>query len=183
MPSNLAAFRDGRSAELRKLAEEHLQHDLTQEERDTLERAGRKVSTHAKVGSLIGLGLGVWCAYRLRSMRLAYFNAFRAMEKPVEVKFADGRTLPVPDLTEQLAPSKWADAASFFFFSMGGLFLGGELGFLSGTAAASRTITKNPKTRERIEKAFKNYRIDAMKQEIKRLEDADKLEELFSPLS
>jgi hypothetical protein len=25
-------------------------------------------------------------------MRLAYFNAFRALEKPVEVRFADGRT-------------------------------------------------------------------------------------------
>jgi hypothetical protein len=25
-------------------------------------------------------------------MRLAYFRAFRAMEKPVEVRFADGRT-------------------------------------------------------------------------------------------
>jgi hypothetical protein len=50
------------------------------------------VSTHAGIASLAGLGLGVYFAFRLRAMRLAYFNAFRAMEKPVEVRFADGRT-------------------------------------------------------------------------------------------
>jgi hypothetical protein len=33
-----------------------------------------------------------YCAARLRTMRMAYFSAFRAMENPVEVKFADGRT-------------------------------------------------------------------------------------------
>ncbi|CAI6338238.1 unnamed protein product [Periconia digitata] len=180
MADNLAAFRDGRSGQLRKLAEEHLQHDLNQSDRDILRSAGGKVSTHAKVGSLLGLGLGVWCAFRLRSMRLAYFNAFRAMEKPVELKFADGRTQPIPDLTNQLAPSKWGDAASYFFFSVGGLFLGGELGFISGTASASRAITKDPETKERIEKAFKNYRIDAMKQEIKQLEGKSKFEEMFT---
>jgi hypothetical protein len=65
---------------------------LNQNDRDILKRAGSKVSTQATVGSLLGLGLGIYCAFRLRSMRMTYFNAFRAMEKPVEVKFADGRT-------------------------------------------------------------------------------------------
>ena len=69
-----------------------MSHSLNQDERNILRSAGSKVSTHAKVGSLLGLGFGIYCAYRLRSMRMAYFNAFRAMEKPVEVKFADGRT-------------------------------------------------------------------------------------------
>jgi len=50
------------------------------------------------------------------------------------------------------------------------LFLGGEVGFLTGSASASRTITKDPQTKERIEKAFKNFRIDAMKREIQQLE-------------
>ncbi|QGI71104.1 hypothetical protein CEK26_003441 [Fusarium fujikuroi] len=180
MSQSLAAFRSGRSDELRKLAEEHFQHDLNENDRDILKTAGSKVSTHATVGSLLGLGFGVLCAFRLRKMRLAYFNAFRAVEKPVEVKFADGRTQPIPDLTAQLAPSKWGDAATYFFFSIGGLFLGGETGLLSGTASASRTITKNPEAKERIEKAWKNYRIDVMKQEIKQLEGKSKLEQLFS---
>lgn len=127
-------------------------------------------------------------------MRLAYFNAFRAMEKPVAVQFADGRTStlvlhyirpfltgiePIPDISDKLSPSKWGDAATYFFFAVGGTFLGGELGLLTGTASASRTITKNPEVKGRIEEAFKNYRIDAMKQEIKMLERKPKFEHLF----
>ena len=88
-------------------------------------------------------------------------------------------TEPIPDISDKLAPSKWGDAATYFFFSMGGFFLGGEIGFVSGTASASRTITKNPKATQRIEQAFKNYRIDALKQEIKQLEGKSKFEQLF----
>ncbi|EWG51746.1 hypothetical protein FVEG_10636 [Fusarium verticillioides 7600] len=181
--SGLAAFRSGSSDELRDLAEQHFQHDLNDDDREILRRAGSKVSTHAKIGSLLGIGLGVLAAFRLRKMRLTYFNAFRAMEKPVEVRFADGRTEPIPDITAHLTPSKWGDAATYFFFSVGGLFIGGEAGLLSGTASASRTITKNPEARERIEKAWNNYRIDAMKQEIRKLEGKEgksKLAQLFS---
>lgn len=67
-------------------------HSLNQSDRDVLRSAGSKVSTHTQIGSLIGVGFGIYCAFRLRSMRKAYFNAFRAVEKPVEVRFADGRT-------------------------------------------------------------------------------------------
>jgi hypothetical protein len=48
------------------------------------------------------------------------------------------------------------------------------MGFLTGTASASRTIAKDPDSRERIEKAFKNYQIDVMKQQIKTLEGKPK---------
>jgi hypothetical protein len=108
MSGSLAAFRKQRGDELKQLAEEHLQHEfvnklkssdplltlrsLKQSDRDLLKSAGSKVSTYAGVGSLVGIGLGAYFAFRLRSMRMAYFKAFRAMEKPVEVKFADGRT-------------------------------------------------------------------------------------------
>ncbi|KAF1839202.1 hypothetical protein BDW02DRAFT_564185 [Decorospora gaudefroyi] len=181
MAESLAAFREGRSKDLRQLAEEHLQHDLNQQDRDLLRSAGSKVSTHAGIASGIGLGLGIYTAFRLRSMRLAYFRAFRAMEKPVEVRFADGRTEPVPDITAQISgPSRWGDAATYFLFSIGGLFVGGELGFLTGTASASRTITKDPASRERIEKAFKNYRIDVLKREISALQGKSRFEEFFS---
>jgi hypothetical protein len=109
MSESLAAFRPNRTNDLKQLAEEHLQHEqvckhilyvacilirdsLNQQDRDLLKSAGGKVSTHAGIASLAGLGLGVYFAFRLRAMRLAYFNAFRALEKPVEVRFADGRT-------------------------------------------------------------------------------------------
>jgi hypothetical protein len=61
-----------------------------------LKSAAKKVGTHATIASLAGLGLGVYAAIRLRSMRVAYFKAFRAMEKPVELRFADGRTGEFP---------------------------------------------------------------------------------------
>ncbi|EAT92625.2 hypothetical protein SNOG_16592 [Parastagonospora nodorum SN15] len=172
MSESLAAFRSHRSNDLKQLAEEHLQHEavLTQQDRDLLKSAGGKVSTHAGIASLAGLGLGVYFAFRLRAMRLAYFNAFRAMEKPVEVRFADGRT----------GPSRWGDAATYFLFSVSGLFLGGEIGLLTGTASASRTITKDPEAKARIEKAFKNYRIDVLKREIDQLQGKSKFEEFFS---
>lgn len=146
---------------------------------------------------MAGLGLGVYAAIRLRSMRVAYFKAFRAMEKPVELRFADGRTgelqcgernkakvdicaEPIPDISAQLAPSKWGDAATYFFFSIAGLFLGGELGLITGTASATRTITRDPAAKERIERAFKNYRVDVLKREIKTLEGKSTFEQMFS---
>jgi hypothetical protein len=67
-------------------------YSLSPSDRDILKSAGSKVSTHAKIGSLVGIGLGIYTAMRLRTMRLAYFKAFKAMEKPVELRFADGRT-------------------------------------------------------------------------------------------
>lgn len=87
---------------------------------------------------------------------------------------------PIPDISDKLTPSRWGDFATYFLFSVGGLFLGGELGLITGTASASRTITKNPEARGRIEKAFKNYRIDVMKREIQSMEGKSRFEEFFS---
>lgn len=44
--------------------------------------------------------------------------------------------------------------------------LGGEVGLLTGSASASRTLMKDPASRDRIEKAIKNYRVDVLKREI-----------------
>ena len=89
---SLAAFRKSGQDELSKLAEEHMQHDLQQSDRDALRNAASKLSTYATVGSLLGLGLCVFMAYRLRTARNTMFKAFRAREKPTRVQFADGRT-------------------------------------------------------------------------------------------
>jgi hypothetical protein len=53
--------------------------------------AATTLSTHATIGSLLGLGLGVAMAWRVRATRVRMFQAFRAVEKPQWVKFADGR--------------------------------------------------------------------------------------------
>lgn len=91
--SAFAAFRKSpRQEDLSRLAAEHLKHDLTEGDRDILAKASSRISTRATVGSILGLGLGVYMAYGLRRGRVEMFNAFRTARKPVQVTFADGTT-------------------------------------------------------------------------------------------
>ncbi|KAL9129562.1 MAG: hypothetical protein Q9217_002018 [Psora testacea] len=184
---SLAALRKSDRDELSKLAEEHMQHDLRQTDRDALRSAASKFGTHATIGSLLGLGLGVFLAFRVRTARTNMFNAFRAREKPTMVQFADGRTggvdkffQAVPDITPLLQPTTLGDVATYLLFSAGGLFLGGETGLLTGTYSASRTISRDPETRARIEAAFRKYRVDVLRKEADRLDGgASVLDKIF----
>jgi predicted histidine transporter YuiF (NhaC family) len=89
---SLAAFRrTGRSIDLAQLAEKHLEHDLQDSDREILQQSVAKVGTHATLGSIVGLGLGILFAYRLRRGRANAFKALRAAEKPTHVQFADGK--------------------------------------------------------------------------------------------
>jgi L-asparaginase/Glu-tRNA(Gln) amidotransferase subunit D len=90
--SFLAISRKNASKELAQLAEDHINHDLQQSDRDALNTAANKFSTYTSVGSLVGLGLGIALGLRVRRIRADYFKAFRAMEKPTHVQFANGRT-------------------------------------------------------------------------------------------
>ncbi|RKU47665.1 hypothetical protein DL546_009008 [Coniochaeta pulveracea] len=170
--SGLALFRPAHQYDdLQKIANEHFKHDLGPEDRETLKSASKKIPTHTMIGSMLGLGLGVYAAVRLRRVRADMFASLRAAEKPVKVIFADGRTEAVPDISPLLqGPSRFGDWATTFFFGLGGLFLGGESGFLTGSWSAARTITVDPGRQERIEKAYRNFRIDVLKKEIEKLE-------------
>jgi len=86
-----AIFRASPDKDLAQIGESHLQRDLSQEDRDVLSKAARKVSVHATMGSLLGLGLGILAAYRIHANRVALYNAFRMVSKPSEIVFADGR--------------------------------------------------------------------------------------------
>ena len=88
---SLAFLRKNVGEDISKLAEEHLKHDLRDSDRDTLNRAASRIGMHATVASFLGLGLGIFLAFSLRSNRNKMFNAFRTAEKPTHVKFADGR--------------------------------------------------------------------------------------------
>jgi hypothetical protein len=92
MPESFAALRRRRRDELVRLADEHLQHDLQPTDRDALKAATSKVSTWTTIGSAVGIGLGIYVAFRLRTTRKSIFEAFKAQEKPVSVVFADGRS-------------------------------------------------------------------------------------------
>jgi hypothetical protein len=76
----------------------------------------------------------------------------------------------VPDLTPYLAPTRWGDIFTYFFFGLGGLFLGGETGLLTGTWSGSRAIRSDPAKQQRIERAFRRFKADYYMQEAKRLE-------------
>ncbi|KAK6204173.1 hypothetical protein LQW54_008407 [Pestalotiopsis sp. IQ-011] len=169
---SFAAFRKSPEHEdLAKLAEEHMKHDLEPSDREVLEKAAGKVSVPAAIGTIVGLGLGVYAAFRLRKARVGMFNAFRATEKPTHVVFAGGRTESVPDITPYLRPTRLGDWATYIFFGLGGTIVGGELGFLLGTWSAARTIASDPQRKKRIETAYRRFKADYLRQEAKRLDE------------
>ena len=64
-----------------------------------------------------------------------------------------------------LKPTTLGDVATYLFFSAGGLFLGGEFGLLAGSWSATRTISQDPESRSRIERAFSKLRADVLRKE------------------
>lgn len=71
----------------------------------------------------------------------------------------------IPNITPLLKPTTFGDVATYLFFSAGGLFLGGETGFLTGSASAVRSITRDPDSKARIEAAFRKFRADVLRKE------------------
>ncbi|RVX73843.1 hypothetical protein B0A52_02733 [Exophiala mesophila] len=180
--ASFAALRRSQGDELAKLAEDHFKHDLNEQDRDLVRKAASKFSTHALIGSLAGIAFGGYLAFRVRANRTKMYQAFRAREKPVAVRFADGREEAIPDVTPLLKPTTVGDIAAYTFFGLGGLFLGGELGLLTGSWSAKRTISHDPTTKARLEKAFKSFRADVLRKQIDELERGNKdtlLEEGF----
>ncbi|KAI0399210.1 hypothetical protein F4802DRAFT_611055 [Xylaria palmicola] len=167
----LAIFRTSQQQEeLTKLASKHIQSDLEPSDHEALRKATRRIATSTTVASLIGLGLGIYAAIRLRKMRTDMFAAFRTADKPTHVLFENGRKEAIPDITPMMRPTKWGDAATYFFFGLGGTMVGGELGLLTGTWSASRGLSQDPARRERIEKAYRLLRIDVLQTEAARLQ-------------
>jgi hypothetical protein len=175
--ASFAALRKHQSEELAKLAEEHFKHDLQDGDKTVLLSAAKKVQTHALIGSLAGIAFGAFLAVRLRSQRARLFQAFKATEKPTHVRFANGREEAIPDITPLMKPSTLGDIAAYTFFSIAGLFVGGEAGFLTGTWSAKRTITGNPEAKARIEKAFNSFRADVLRKQVEQLERGEKAKE------
>lgn len=90
--------------EYAELANAHLQHDLTESDRELLEKAAKKFSIHTGVGASLGLGLGLLLTFRMRRAGQAIYNAAKRIEKPTAIQFADGHTVPFPDTSEYFRP-------------------------------------------------------------------------------
>ncbi|KAI4726135.1 hypothetical protein E4T49_06078 [Aureobasidium sp. EXF-10728] len=172
---SLAIFRKTMGDELGALAEQHYQHDLQSSDRAALQSAASRLSTHTTLGSIVGFSLGLYLSYRLRANRTAMFNAFRTSEKPVAVQFAGGRTEQLPDITPMLKPSTFGDIATYTLFGLGGLFVGGETGLLTGGLSAQRAIKKDPEAKKRIESAFRKFRAETLRLEADQLEKGQKV--------
>lgn len=69
-----------------------------------------------------------------------------------------------------MRPTTIGDFATYTFFAAGGLFIGGELGALGGSLAASRSLNKDPEAKQRIETAFRRFRADILRKEAESLE-------------
>ncbi|THW44225.1 hypothetical protein D6D21_05003 [Aureobasidium pullulans] len=171
---SLALFRKSLGNELGALAEQHYQHDLQSSDRQALQKAASRVSMHTTIGSVVGLSLGLFLSFRLRKNRTTMFNAFRTSEKPVAVQFAGGRTEPLPDLTPMLKPSTLGDIATYTLFGLGGLFVGGETGLLTGGLSAQSAIKKDPEAKKRIEAAFRKFRAETLRLEADQLEKGER---------
>ncbi|KUI59151.1 hypothetical protein VP1G_06393 [Cytospora mali] len=168
---SLAAFRrHAQHDELAQLAESHFENDLTADDKVVLKEAASTISWQASVGSVAGLGLGCLLAYRVRSLRKSFFNEFKASDLPKQLTFASGKTIDVPDVSSKLAPSPLGDFAAYFLLGMGGLFLGGETGFLTGSSIAARRVRADADRTKRIEDAYRAFKIDALRQEANALE-------------
>lgn len=62
------------------------------------------------------------------------------------------------------------DFFTFTFFSLGGVFVFGELGMLVGASRAKSRISQDFESRKRIETAFRRFRADVLRKEAQALE-------------
>ena len=85
----------------------------------------------------------------------------------------------IPDMTPFMRPSTLGDVAAYTFFGFGGLFIGGEIGVLTGGASAGKTISRDTESRERIETAFRNFRADVLRKEADALDTRKGVKELL----
>lgn len=76
----------------------------------------------------------------------------------------------IPDITDKIAPSKVGDLAAYTLLGIGGLFLGGETGLLTGSAVASRRVQRDEARVRRVREAYRRFKVEALRKEADELE-------------
>lgn len=66
--------------------------------------------------------------------------------------------------------STTGDLAAYMLLGLGGLFLGGETGFLAGTVLASRKVAADEARVKRVREAYRRFKVDALRKEAEELE-------------
>lgn len=72
-----------------------------------------------------------------------------------------------------LAPSTIGDVMTYTLFSLGGIFVFGELGMLAGGYRAKGIVSQDADSRARIETAFRRFRADVLRREASALEKGE----------
>lgn len=85
------------------------------------------------------------------------------------MRFANGREEAIPDVTPLLKPSTLGTVATYLLFGSGGLFIGGEMGVLSGGFSARNKVGGDVESRRRIDAAFRNFRADVLEKQARDL--------------
>ena len=85
----------------------------------------------------------------------------------------------IPDVTPFLRPTTLGDIATYSFFGLSGLILGGETGSLTGAASAGRTLSQDLESRKRIETAFRRFRADLLRKQADALDEKKEETELL----
>jgi hypothetical protein len=73
-------------------------------------------------------------------------------------------------MSQLMKPTPLGDIMTYTFFAMGGVFVGGEAGLLSGTWSARRAIEGDVEAKGRIERAWRGFRADVLRRQVEELE-------------
>ncbi|KAG8531817.1 uncharacterized protein KY384_003453 [Bacidia gigantensis] len=157
-----------------------LKDDLTASDHKTIKSAYRNYKERVYISAFVGLGLGVYTAYRFRQRRWrAYHAALKtATDLLRHIKPYDKRNRPAV----VIRPSYLGDLATYLALGGFGLDFGGEIGVTIADRRVGRIITEDVECTERITQSSKKAKVevlrvvaDLMKQE------ADMLEEQKEP--
>ncbi|PYH88048.1 hypothetical protein BO71DRAFT_339714 [Aspergillus ellipticus CBS 707.79] len=161
------------ASELVRLADDPLQRTLRLQDRDALRDAARSILAGNVAGTLIGSGLGVWSAFRLRRARRAFARVFRVHDRPSHLFFRSGHIEDIPDVTPLLKSHILGDIAACIFGTAGGFFIGSQIGFYLGTSNAGSILTRDIEGGKRIAKASMKSRAAELREEADMLDPRD----------
>lgn len=123
------------------------------------------------MAAALGLGIGLWGTLALRRRRIVFYNASKTIETPIALQFKDGHSVPFPDIIQP--PSTFHTLFTGFLFATAGIFIGGEIGLLTGSISAKGAITRDEASKKRIDAAFRRLKADVMRKQADMIEKGD----------
>ncbi|KAL8791608.1 MAG: hypothetical protein Q9195_005813 [Heterodermia aff. obscurata] len=153
------------SQDLKLLTEQRYQRDLSDSDREVLENAARKLRTYVTAGKILGLGLGLFSAFRIRRSKMQKYTAFHTQEKPLHVVFADGRIEAASGLSTVSKPSKFGHVATYTLLGLCGCAIGRDAGGFLGHMSNRKSLNQDPNLKVRVEELHQQLRAEILRKE------------------